>query len=338
MPKTEWLGLLTVVAAGICQGSFMLPMKWTKRWSWENTWLIFSCTAYLICPWLLVLSTVRHPFDILRQAGLGTLLLVILFGVGWGIGAVTFGLGVAAIGLSLGFTVILGLAACVGTIFPLVFASGHSLSFARGVLTGASMLVMLAGVAVCSFAGRWKESKQEAGIPLSYSKGLALCVVSGILSACGNLGFFFGAGVVRTARAQGVLEHWAPNLLWAMLTLPLFVSNAAYSFLLLKKNTTLSNFRQRGTSRYFLYGALMGILWMGGFSLYGLGARQMGNLGLSLGWSILVGTMVMAANFLGIATGEWQGALPSSKNQLRGGLLLLLLAIAGLGYANYMSR
>jgi hypothetical protein len=26
-------------------------MKWARNWEWENTWLVFASTAYLLCPW-----------------------------------------------------------------------------------------------------------------------------------------------------------------------------------------------------------------------------------------------------------------------------------------------
>ena len=88
MPET-WSGLLVVLVAGVAQGSFMLPMKWTTQWKWENTWLIFACTAYLVCPWLLVLFTVPQAFQIYAAVPLSKIITVMLFGAGWGIGALT---------------------------------------------------------------------------------------------------------------------------------------------------------------------------------------------------------------------------------------------------------
>jgi hypothetical protein len=35
-------GYLLVFAAGFFQGSFTLPIKFTRRWAWEYTWLVFS--------------------------------------------------------------------------------------------------------------------------------------------------------------------------------------------------------------------------------------------------------------------------------------------------------
>ena len=44
------------------------------------------------------------------------LAIVFAFGAAWGVGAITFGLGVEAVGLALGFAVILGVAASAGAI------------------------------------------------------------------------------------------------------------------------------------------------------------------------------------------------------------------------------
>lgn len=329
-------GVLAVLAGGVFQGSFMLPMKWTRRWEWENTWLIFACTAYLLCPWLIVFATMPQIVQIYAASDVRSILTVLLFGVGWGIGAVTFGLGVEAVGLALGFAVILGLAACFGTLVPLLVLPQPGFSLARSIVMGAALCSMLAGVAVCSFAGKWKEKGPREKSALSYKSGLLMCVVSGVLSSCGNLGYVFGSDIIRNAQAMGVSIYLAPNAVWALLTLALFTANAGYAILLLRRNHSAARFRERGTVKYFIYGALMGLLWMGGFVFYGAGTQRLGKLGPSLGWSILMSVMVLTSNILGLATGEWTGAPTPAKRQLKVGILCLLLAIGGLGYANRM--
>jgi L-rhamnose-H+ transport protein len=190
---------------------------------------------------------------------------------------------------------------------------------------------MLAGVAVCSFAGKWKEAGAPRG---AYSRGVGLCVLSGLLSSCGNLGFVFGSEIIDKAQAMGAPARLAPNAVWALLTLALFLCNAGYALILLRKNRTSALFAKRGTARYFAFGLLMGVMWMGGFVLYGPGSRALGDLGPSLGWAILMSTMVIAANLLGLLTGEWTDAPAAARRKLAAGILLLLLAIVGLGYGN----
>ena len=331
MPDSPMMGLLAVLAAGVLQGSFMLPMKWAKLWAWENTWLVFAATAYLLCPWLLVLVTMPQVFQVYGATSTGTLAGTVAFGFGWGAGAVTFGLGVAALGMALGFAVILGTAATAGTLIPLLLLPHAAWPVSRMALTAAALALMLAGVAVCSFAGKWKEAGAPHG---EYSRGVGLCVLSGLLSSCGNLGFVFGSEIIDKAQAMGAPARLAPNAVWALLTLALFLCNAGYALMLLRKNRTSALFAKRGTARYFAFGLLMGAMWMGGFVLYGPGARALGDLGPSLGWAILMSTMVIAANLLGLLTGEWTDAPAAARRKLAAGILLLLLAIVGLGYGN----
>lgn len=333
MSDVHGLGLLAVIAGGVCQGSFMLPMKWTRQWAWENTWLVFASTAYLLLPWLVVLVAVPAVFEVYARAPATDVLLILLFGLGWGMGAVTFGLGVTALGMALGFAVILGVAATVGALVPLLLFQYRPSPIGL-LLTVMSLGVMLVGVVVCSFAGRWQH-RTEATEDRRYLHGLALCVASGLLSACGNIGFAFGADLIDAFRQRGVSENWAAMPVWSLLTSAMFVCNAGYAGWLLAKNRTAANFRLPRTGAYYVYGALMGAVWIGGFVFYGAGALRMGALGPSLGWAILMSVMVATANLLGLATGEWRDAPRASTRRLYGGLLLLLVAIAGLGGANY---
>jgi hypothetical protein len=322
------LGL--VLAAGFFQGSFMAPSKWIRGWEWENYWLIFAVTAYLVCPWLLAFATIPRLLEIYSGASASALASALVFGAGWGLGAVTFGLGVEALGLALGFAVILGIAATCGAVIPLFFSP---VSGAQAAVIAVSLSLMLAGVGVCSYAGKWKEA--ASGVR-SYRRGLAICIVSGLLSACGNLGFAFGGAITERAQQLGVSAATAPNVLWTLLTFPLFLCNAGFAFYLLRRNRTLSRY-STGSARNAALAVTMGVMWMAGIGLYGTAARRLGTLGPSLGWAMLMTSMVLFANMFGLLTGEWRQAPDESRSKLRNGVLLLVFAIAGLGYANTLT-
>lgn len=333
------MGYFLVLAAGVFQGSFMTPMKFTRRWAWENTWLVFSTTAYLVWPWVFALLTLPHLAATFASVSSHAMALVALFGVGWGCGALTFGLGVDKLGIALGYTVIIGLAASAGTLVPLAVLSPEKLSQAQGRLTIAALLLVLCGVALCSWAGKLRSPKDTAstGDPRrSFLLGLIICILSGLLSSCGNLGFTFGAEVVQKAIEHGAPESMAGNSLWALLTLPLFVCNAGYSAWLLRKHRTASRFFQAGSGRYWSLGALMGFLWIAGFVCYAPGTRRLGPLGTSVGWSIMMSMMVITANLWGFLTGEWSGASRRARRFLVSGVAILILAICVVGYANHM--
>src|SRR5258705_1615631 len=105
----EWTtGIMWVLIAGLLEGTFMLPTKYAKRWEWENTWLSFSCMGYLFLPWAIALLTVPKLKEIVAETSNPTLIRTFLFGVGWGLGALTFGLGIDYLGMALGIAIIMG--------------------------------------------------------------------------------------------------------------------------------------------------------------------------------------------------------------------------------------
>jgi len=330
-------GLALVLLAGLFQGSFMLPSKWMKGWAWENYWLLFATTAYLVCPWLFAVVTVPRLAEVYAGVPPETIARTLAFGLGWALGALAFGLAIDAIGMALGYAVIVGIAATAGTLVPLLVLGQGILGPARAAVTAAALALMLAGVAVCSLAGRWKEADTRQGRPGLYRRGLAVAIASGLLSACGNLGFAFGSPISERAEQLGAAEDLATNAIWVLLALPLFLLNAGYSLLLLRRNGTLARYRASGSPRRALLAVSMGLMWMLGMALYGAGARSLGRLGPSFGWAILMCSMVLVSSALGLLTGEWRDAPAPAHRRLRAGLALLVAAICLLGLANHLS-
>jgi L-rhamnose-H+ transport protein len=312
----------------------MYPSKHMKGWAWENYWLIFAATAYVACPWTIAVLTVPRLAEVYAGLAPGPVFSALIFGFGWGLGAVLFGLGVDALGMALGFAVILGITATAGTVTPLLVERPENFTAAQGILTAVALSLMLCGVVICSFAGRWKEHSAADALRRPYARGLALCIGSGLLCACGNLGFAFGADVSRRAQSLGASGHLAANALWVLLEIPMFLCNAGYSAWLLYRNGSAALYRRPGSARMFVLAVIMGATWTAGMSLYGSGARALGALGPSLGWAILMSSMVLVANALGLVSGEWAAAPRTARRRLGMGIAVLLLAITVLGYAN----
>lgn len=331
------LGLILVLFGGLLQGSFMLPMKYTRTWKWENVWLIFSSTAYLLLPWLIAYVTVPRLGEVLTETSSRTLTQTIALGLGWGVGALTFGLGVDYLGLALGFAVILGLTAAIGTLVPLLVLSPESLAGTQGWMIILGIAIIIVGISVCSWAGNLKENALVGGgrsvtgnEPRSYALGLLFCILSGILSPFGNLGFAFGSEITEVALAMGTSEHYAANPLWALITLPLFVCNAGFSIYLLSRSGAFSRY-STAPAHYYLLAAGMGAMWIGGMATYGSGANRLGEAGASVGWAILMSSMVIFANLWGVVTGEWANAGKKPLRVMSLGVLLLIVAIFVIG-------
>ncbi len=76
------LGFLLLFVAGAMNGSFTLPMKFTREWAWENTWLVWTIFALVIFPPLLTFLTVPALGEVYAQTGMAPVLSAAAFGAG----------------------------------------------------------------------------------------------------------------------------------------------------------------------------------------------------------------------------------------------------------------
>jgi L-rhamnose-H+ transport protein len=331
-------GIILILVAGFLQGTFMLPIKYARRWEWENTWLGFSLSAYLVFPWLVALLTVPHLKEVFASTSGVTLVRTFLWGLGWGLGGLLFGLGVNYVGLALGFAIVIGLTAALGTLIPLLWVAGVDLASKQGTLIIAGVVAALVGIAVCSWAGKLRESASaknqkaaEASPSRSFGLGLFLCVLSGILCPCGNFGFAFGSEITSIAARTGTAAQYASYPLWALLAFPPFICNGVFCLFLLARKQTFPRFLLPGTGRNFLLAASMGAMWLGGMLLYGMGAIKLGSMGSSIGWAIVMSLMVIVANLWGLLTGEWRGVGRKPLQTMCAGLAILVVAMFMVG-------
>ena len=51
-------GVLLGLLAGLVNGIFLLPMRYLRKWEWENTWLIFTILSTGVLPWVAALAAV----------------------------------------------------------------------------------------------------------------------------------------------------------------------------------------------------------------------------------------------------------------------------------------
>jgi L-rhamnose-H+ transport protein len=338
MTENGTAGIMLILLAGFLQGTFMLPMKYAQRWEWENTWLGFSFSAYLVFPWLVALLTVPHLKEVFANTSGVTLVKTFVWGLGWGLGGLLFGLSVNYVGLALGFAIVIGLTAALGTLIPLLLVSHVDLASTQGTLVMAGVMVALVGISVCSWAGKLREnasakdrSTSDPPPSRSYTLGLLLCMVSGFLCPCGNLGFAFGSEMTVVATKLGTAAEYASYPLWALLALPPFICSGGFCLYLLARNRTLARFVLTETGRNYLLAASMGLMWLGGMLLYGMGANMLGHIGSSIGWAIVMSLMVIVANLWGLATGEWRGIGRRPLRIMTAGLAILVIAMFMIG-------
>jgi L-rhamnose-H+ transport protein len=325
-------GIAGVLLGGFLNGSWVLPMKRLPKWRWENTWLAFSILGLIVIPWAVALATVPQLGEVVQSTSGTALTKVLVFGFGWGLGNILFGLGVSRLGMAVGYGIILGLIAPIGTFLPLLVLYPERLWTRQGLALLIGTVLVVVGILFCAVAGRRREQEAKTLAPMvqaGFMIGLVICIASGILSPMLNFAFVFGEEFQRRALEGGAHASMAANGIWAFTLTAGFVANGGYAVYLLVKNRTWQFFsRAQAPLAYWIGAGLMGVLLFGSFMAYGAGAMALGPLGGIVGWPLFMSMSLITSNVLGALTGEWAGASRRSYGYSLVGIGLLILAIA----------
>ena len=332
------IGFLLVLVAGLLQGTFILPMTLVRQWSWEHTWATFSLFGMFVFNWTITLLLVPNIFAVYAASPVRDLALLALFGMGWGVGAVLFGLGMDRLGMALGYPVIMGLIASLGSLIPLLVFFPQALLARRGLLLLAGTALVIFGIVLSSVGGSRRApstNKSNTMQSNTFAVGLTIAVLAGILSCLPNVGVAFGKNVVSAAGAIGISEASAGNTVWALLFTFGFVVNLAYCIQLMVSKRTLAQYWNRETPRNLGLSALMAAMWIGSFYLYGAGAARLGRWGVVAGWPLFITLSIVTGYLWGLWRGEWRDAPPSARRLLNQGLLILIIAVIIIALSNF---
>ena len=333
-----WIALL--VFAGLMNGSFALPMKITTRWKWEHTWSMWSVWALLVIPWCMALLTVPRLFSIYIAVGFADILVVFLFGLGWGVASVAFGKGIDYLGIGLGYSLMMGLIISIGAILPLFLsrqpvAASTILAIAAGVGTIVAGLIFSAWAAVIKEKDTAKaEAKKESGASKSFAKGVIICLITGVIAPMLNLAFIYGNKIASEAVESGASPIYASNATWAVALTGGFIINFFYCMFIVARKNSWRFYTEKGTGKYYFFTFLMGLSWAGSILTYGIAGSNMGALGSSIGWALFNTIGIFWANCLGLLTGEWRNVSRKGLVIMSAGLAVLLVGVFIVGWAN----
>jgi len=248
----HWLG-------GLASGSFYVPYRGVKRWSWETYWLVGGVFSWIIAPWFLGGVLTRDLLSVLGEAPAKTLFWSFFFGLLWGVGGLTFGLTMRFLGLSLGMAVALGLCAGFGTLMPPIF-SGVFMTQVLGTRSGQVILfgifVCLLGISTAGLAGIYKEramspEQQKAAIKeFDLKKGLAVATLSGVMSACFAYGLAAGAPIKALTLRHGTPTLWQGLPVLVVVLIGGFTTNFLWCLALNVRNKTGYQYFTGDSSRY----------------------------------------------------------------------------------------
>lgn len=331
------IGLLIIAVGSMGQSSSYVPINKIKEWSWENFWLTQGVFAWLIFPFLgaLLAMTLPDMIEIYSSNSVASL-QAIGYGALWGVGGLTFGLSMRFLGIALGQSVALGTTAALGTLIPSMI--NCELFSPKGLILLLAVAVTLIGIALVGYAGSLRsknmseEEKRKAIKDFALKKGLLIALLSGVMSACFNLGLNAGIPIREAAVAGGVSDLFAQNPVTLLVTTGGFITNLIYCLYMNRKNRTGGEIKKSSSSVFsnnILFCALAGLLWYSQF--FGLGMGQSffepGSVMMAFSWSILMSLNVVFSNVWGIILKEWKGAGKRAVIYLALGMAVLIFSL-----------
>ena len=255
MGANPFLGVFLHWLGGLASGSFYVPYKGVKKWSWETYWLVGGFFSWIICPSMFAYFMTNDLVSVIKQQSASTLWWTYFFGVLWGFGGLTFGLTMRYLGMSLGMGVALGYCAAFGTLVPPIFKAlmpslpvGASIveiaQSTSGQVTLAGVGVCLVGIGIAALAGFTKErempeeQKKKVIKEFNFKKGIGVATFSGIMSACFAFALQAGKGINEASLAAGTNKIWTGLPALVVLLLGGFTTNFIWCVLLNFKNRT----------------------------------------------------------------------------------------------------
>lgn len=355
-------GVLYHFIGGFASGSFYIPYKKVKGWSWESFWIIGGIFSWLIVPPLAAYLTIPNFTEIIASQNGRVLGLTYLFGVLWGIGGLTYGLGVRYLGVSLGSSIILGLCMVFGSLIPPLFYSffpqvgkdafNMFTSTSWGLTVVAGLVVCIIGIIICGKAGTMKEKEvqgtvtdphgMEVKTEFKFGLGLFVSIISGVLSACFNFGIEAGKPMAEAANAIWKAAHptetgnflFQNNVIYIVILWGGLTTNFIWCMILNARNKTFHNYTDKKTPllRNYLFCAIAGTTWFLQFFFYGMGESKMGNGASS--WILHMSFIILIANMWGIVLKEWKGVSKKTFTTVVVGIAVIITSVLLVGWGN----
>jgi len=356
------LGVIFHFLGGFASGSFYIPYKKVKGWAWESYWIVGGLFSWLIVPPLAAWLTIPNFSEIISQAGGAVIGYTFLFGILWGIGGLTYGLGVRYLGVSLGSSIILGLCMVFGSLIPSIYydifpAEGKdTFSQLIGNRWGQTVLLGLAvcviGIIICGKAGMRKEKELSKGgtdphgvaakTEFRFGLGLLVSIISGVLSACFNFGLEAGKPMAVVANTLWKAAHpdetgnflYQNNVTYVVVLWGGLTTNFIWCMILNARNKTFGDYTNKKTPLLsnYIFAALAGTTWFLQFFFYGMGESKLGNGPSS--WILHMAFIILTANAWGLILKEWAGVSKKTKTTVIIGIITIIASVLLVGYGN----
>ncbi len=340
-------GVFLHAVGGFAAGSFYIPFKKVRGWSWETYWLVGGVFSWIVAPLIIAFLTVEDLPAVLADSPLRSLLWTYVFGVLWGIGGLTFGLSMRYLGFSLGYALTLGFCAALGTLIPPLFRGEllPILGDASGRILLFGVFVCLTGIAICARAGMLKESeisselKRQSVAEFNFVKGIWIAVFAGVMSACMAFAFAAGKPIAAAAVQHGTRDLFQNNAVLVIVLLGGITTNVLWCAYLHTVNKSWSDYLLAGKAPLvsnYVFSAIAGVTWYLQFFFYGMGTTKMGEYDFA-SWTLHMAFIMIFGNLWGLIFREWRGTSRKTRLWIHAGLVVLVVSTIIVGYAKNLT-
>ena len=371
------LGVIFHFIGGFASGSFYIPYKKVKGWAWESYWIVGGLFSWLVVPPLAAWLTIPGFADIIRQTGSSAIGLAYFFGLLWGIGGLTYGLGVRYLGVSLGSSIILGLCMVFGALIPSIYydffpkEGKDTFSMLTGSAWGLTVLGGLAlcvlGIIFCGKAGTMKEKQLSLtrnavpakgdvlvdldahGVPIAteykFGLGLLVSIISGVLSACFNFGLEAGKPMAETANTIWKNAHpgqgeflFQNNVTYVVVLWGGLTTNFIWCMILNARNKTFGDYTNTKTPLVSNY-IFAALAGITWFLQFFFYGMGESKLGNGASsWILHMAFIILTANMWGIVLKEWKGVNKKTTTMIAMGIITIIVSVLVVGYGNSLHQ
>jgi L-rhamnose-H+ transport protein len=328
-------GISMGILAGLVNGIYLIPMRYVRRWAWENTWLVFTVLSTFVFPWVAGFVTLPSLMSVFRASPWSYLLPGVIAGLVWGIAQVMYGLACGMVGIAIGSTVISCAAVISGTLGPIfVYAPGKFFG-PSGLALCLALALIVAGIYFYGKAGvgREKETRTKKGAPVQIVQGamrtgLTICLICGVLGTVFVYGGKSSTSLLAASAAAGASPLVAIYLTYIVIFNAGTIPGLIYTLYRLARNRTFPNYASAGAVLpNLILVTIMALLWYAGLLLYAAASQEMGRLGPSIAFALFSSDSILFANLSGWLAGEWRGSSRATIQRALKGMALIVAAV-----------
>lgn len=332
-------GILLAIFAGLMLGLYALPEKFTKDFTYENTWSLFFLLTMFLVPIIASLTLIEGFGEVFSNMPSEIWIKMALTSFLWGIGVMMWSKAINHIGLSLGFSLFIGTVILVGSLLPFIIDGLPPNNVLLFILLG--IIIVLVGVILNGKAGLIREkdeAKEETGVPStgkgSMTTGILIAVAGGLLATGFSYANAAGAPYLQEAIKREGNADWITGV---AVMFPIFISGGivmtAYFLWQLSAKKAWGGFKTPAFGSNLFLILIMAVFHYAASALFGYAASKLGASGNTVGYAIFNTSAVATAIVSGLITNEWTKASSRARTSLYGGLACMILGIIIIAYS-----